>query len=357
MPPLGFLPAVLVIGLLFVQLQGTRRYWPAFARAWLFGFGFHLAGLYWVMGIAFLAEADRFGALAVPGVVALAAVLAVIGALPLALMGPLRLRRPIAAATVFAGLWCLGELARGQYGVQFPWNPLALALAATDASLQVVALVGTTAASFLVAWLAALAGVALTAPAARRAAVALLVAGAAGVGAFGAWRLAGHPPGLSAEPPVAIRVVQANIAQHHKWDPALRRSWFERHLDLSRLQLSRRRRSVRTSSSGRRLGALFAERRAGGPPALVGEGVRPEASSFSAPTISTARSSRRSCTTASTPSAARASCSPATTRWTSCRSASSCPCARFSARSGSRRSPSSSMDFQAGPGRTTLALP
>ncbi len=233
LPPLGFLPAVLLIGLLFVRLQGAERYWPAFARAWLFAFGFHLAGLYWV-GIAFLAEAERFGALAVPGVLALAAILAVIGAVPLALTGPLRLRQPVAAATVFAGLWCLGELARGQYGVQFPWNPLALTLAATDVSLQVVALVGTTAASFLVAWLAALAGVALTMPAARRTASVLCLVLVAGIAAFGFWRLGDHPPGVAAEPPVTVRIVQANIAQHHKWDPAQRRRWFERHLDLAR---------------------------------------------------------------------------------------------------------------------------
>lgn len=236
LPPLGVLPATLTLGLLFVQLQGARHYWPAFARAWLFGFGFHLVGLYWV-GIAFLADADRFGALAVPGVIALAATLAAIGALPLALMGFLRLRQPIAAATAFAGLWCLGEIARGQYGVQFPWNPLALALAATDISLQVVALIGTTAGSFLVAWLAALAGVALTSPAQRRTALVLFLALALGAAAFGVRRLASLPAGLAAEPPVTVRIVQANIAQHHKWDPALRRSWFERHLDLARLHL------------------------------------------------------------------------------------------------------------------------
>ncbi len=236
LPPLGFLPAALAPGLLFVQLQATSRYWPAFWRAWLFGFGFHLAGIYWV-GIAFLADADRFGALAVPGVIALAATLAAIGALPLACMGPLRLRQPIAAATVFAALWCLGELARGRHGVQFPWNPLSLTLVASDTSLQVVALVGTTAGSFLVAWLAALVGVASTSPPARRTALALLVALVLAVAAFGLWRLASHPAGRLAEPPVTIRIVQANIAQHHKWDPALRRSWFEKHLDLARLQL------------------------------------------------------------------------------------------------------------------------
>ena len=233
LPPVGLLPAALAPGLLFVQLRAAGRYLPAFWQAWLFGFGFHLAGIYWV-GIAFFADAERFAALAIPGVLALAAVLAAIGALPLACMGPLRLRQPIAATIVFAALWCVGELARGRHGVQFPWNPLALTLAATDTSLQIVALVGTTAGSFLVAWLAALLCVALSAPEARRTALALFLATGLAMAAFGIWRLALHPAGDPAEPPVMIRIVQANIAQHHKWDPELRRRWFERHLELAR---------------------------------------------------------------------------------------------------------------------------
>jgi apolipoprotein N-acyltransferase len=157
LPPFGLLPAALAPAVLFVALLQSPGYWSGFRAAWLFGLGFHLAGLYWV-GIAFFADAERFGALAVPGVVGLAAILAFLGAVPLALLAMRRWHSPLAASLVFAGLWCLGELARGRFGVQFPWNPLSLSLVATDQSLQVVALVGTLGASFLLAWLAALAG-------------------------------------------------------------------------------------------------------------------------------------------------------------------------------------------------------
>jgi apolipoprotein N-acyltransferase len=47
----------------------------------------------------------------------------------------------------------------------------------------------------------------------------------------GALRLAGAapPPG----PGPVLRLVQANIDQHHKWQPELRMQWFRRHLELS----------------------------------------------------------------------------------------------------------------------------
>jgi len=35
-------------------------------------------------------------------------------------------------------------------------------------------------------------------------------------------------------PEVRLRLVQGNVAQHHKWQPELRARWFRRHLDLTR---------------------------------------------------------------------------------------------------------------------------
>ncbi len=231
LPPLGLLPAALAPAVLFLALLRQPGYWSAFRSAWLFGMGFHLTGLYWV-GIAFFAEAERFGALAVPGVVGLAAILAFLAAVPLAFLATRRWRSPLAAALVFAGLWCMGELARGRYGVQFPWNPLSLSLVATDWSLQSVALLGTTGASFLLAWLAAL--VALAWPPGRGRVLPAVLAAAlvAGVAGFGLWRLAAPLP-QAADDGTQVRIVQGNIAQHHKWDQTLRQRWFERHLALS----------------------------------------------------------------------------------------------------------------------------
>ena len=232
LPPVGFLPAALAPALLFVMLLGAGGYWRAFLAAWLFAFGFHLAGLYWV-GIAFFAEAERFGVLAVPGVLGLAAVLAGLGALPLGLLGLRRWRSPWAATLVFAGLWCLGEAVRGRLGVQFPWNPLSLALTAHDATLQPVALLGTTGMSFVLAWLAALVGLGWHGREQRWPAAGVAAALIVAMAGFGSWRLTADLALETPAEPVHLRLVQGNIAQHHKWDPALRQRWFQRHLDLS----------------------------------------------------------------------------------------------------------------------------
>lgn len=235
LPPLGLLPAALAPAWLFAALYRGSGLGRSLLAAWLFLFGFHLAGHYWV-GIAFFAEAERFGMLAVPGVLGLAATLALLGALPLALLGLRRWRSPLAASLAFAALWILGELVRGRWGVQFPWNPLSLALSATDTTLQLVALAGTTGASFLLAWAAALAALALGAPARHKAASMLVLALIAGTAGYGQWRLATLGPMAATPDPAApmVRIVQGNIAQHHKWDPELRQRWFERHLELSR---------------------------------------------------------------------------------------------------------------------------
>jgi apolipoprotein N-acyltransferase len=65
----------------------------------------------------------------------------------------------------------------------------------------------------------------------RRAAVALPVAFGCLVLAMGSARLAMAPE--VRDTGVPIRIVQANVAQHHKWDPDKRLLWFRRHLELS----------------------------------------------------------------------------------------------------------------------------
>lgn len=233
LPPLGFLAAVLTPALLFVALSRRPGYWRGLVAALLFFLGFHLAGLYWV-GIAFFAEAERFGLFAVPGVLGLALILSVLCAVPMALFGLKRWKSPQASAIVFAALWCAGEIARGRHGVQFPWNPLSLSLASHDATLQIVALVGTTGASFVLAWLAALAALVWQGKGRGSIGPAVLwLVLVAGIWGFGHWRLAGGPPLAATEWQPMVRVVQGNIAQHHKWDLELRQRWFERHLSLA----------------------------------------------------------------------------------------------------------------------------
>ena len=230
LPPLYILPALAGFGVLIAILHRTGP-GRAFIRGTAFGFGFFLAGLYWV-GIAFFADAERFGAYAVPAVLGLALFLALTVGLAAALVALRRWRSPAAQALAFAVAWTLAEPLRGGLGLQFPWNPIASVWAVSDASLQTVAFTGTYGLSLLTVAAAGLtAPLFMTGPIQRRAAVAVPVLFACAVLALGALRLAM----ASAVPDtgVQLRIVQANVAQHHKWDPEKRLMWFRRHLELS----------------------------------------------------------------------------------------------------------------------------
>src|SRR5580692_1910439 len=98
----------------------------AFGVGWWWGFGYFLAGLWW-LGAAFLVEADRF-AWALPlGVIALPAALAVFPALGFTLaraIWPPGALRPLALSF---GLG-VGEWLRAVVFTGFPWNEIGIAL-------------------------------------------------------------------------------------------------------------------------------------------------------------------------------------------------------------------------------------
>ena len=232
LPPSYLLPALLGFGVLVAVLhRGAPGPGAAFLRGTAFGFGFFLAGLYWV-GIAFFADAERFGIYAVPAVLGLALFLALTVGLAAALVSLRRWRSVEARALAFAVAWTLAEPLRGGLGLQFPWNPIAVVWAISDATLQTVAFFGTYGLSMLTVAAAGLtAPLFLTGPHARRAPLlgaSALVLAIIGLGIFRlAW--AAEIPDTS----VRLRLVQANVAQHHKWDPVKRLQWFRRHLELS----------------------------------------------------------------------------------------------------------------------------
>lgn len=232
LPPFYVLPTLAGFGGLIAVLHrsgtGPGR---AFLLGTAFGFGFFLVGLYWV-GIAFLADAARFGAYAVPAVLGLALFLGLTVGLAAALVALRRWRSVTAQALAFAVAWTLAEPLRGRLGLQFPWNPIASAWAASDATLQAVALTGTSGLSLLT-----VAAAGLTAPLfmrgamPRRAAVALPMLFVCAVVGVGALRLLTAT--LVPDTQIQLRIIQANVAQHHKWDPEKRLMWFRRHLELS----------------------------------------------------------------------------------------------------------------------------
>jgi len=196
----------------------VRRLRPAFAVGWWFGFGYFLAGLWWI-GNAFLAEADKFGWLMPFALLALTAGLALfygLGAALAQLLWSDDWRRIFAlAAGLGAAEWLRGNLLSG-----FPWNALGYALTSGEILMQSAALFGLYALNVLAVLIfAAPAAMAPLQNEKRRhfALPVLALVSIAALGAYGILRLShaetAFVPGLT------IRIVQPDLAQLQKWNP------------------------------------------------------------------------------------------------------------------------------------------
>lgn len=237
LPPFDLLPMLIayagLVMLLEVGEAHARR--PLLERALLggaFGFGYHLAGLWWV-GAAFLVDAETFGALLPFAVVGLPLLLAPFNAIATAALGLVpsgRAWRVVGLAVALTATeWLRGVVLTG-----FPWNAAGVGLASSLMLAQGAALVGLHGLAFPAVLLGA-------APAAVRrgswpvpVAAALLLAAIAG---YGSLRLEGA---TTAPPPAAdrprVRIVQPSIPQGEKWEETLRARNWQRLLDLTAQQ-------------------------------------------------------------------------------------------------------------------------
>ena len=216
----------------------------AFGAGWWMGFGYFLAGLWWV-GSALLVEADKF-AWALPlAVVALPAALAVFPAAGFALArllwspGPLR---------IFALAFGLGvaEWARGLLFTGFPWNDLGMALGVNLALAQAASLVGLHGLTFLTIaifaapatlWRVSESRLNLTPTVVAALALALIAA-------FGEFRL--MAPASATLPGVKLRLIQPDVGQDDaSFDPENKQAILRRYFDLSERATSPDRSGVR----------------------------------------------------------------------------------------------------------------
>ena len=119
----------------------------AAGAGWCFGFGYFVAGLYWI-GYAFLVDAKTFGWLLPLAVAGLPAYLALYTGLGLAAARLIWVRGPVRilalAVTLTVAEWLRGHLLSG-----FPWNAFGYTLTEPLALAQSAALVGVWGLTFL----------------------------------------------------------------------------------------------------------------------------------------------------------------------------------------------------------------
>jgi len=238
LPPTDIWPVPFVTFPILVWLvdgAGAGRYGGVIAAAsagWWFGFGYFLAGLYWV-GNAFLVDAKTFGWLLPFAVIALPAGMAVYTALGLALARLIWTRGATRVLALAVAL-TVAEWLRGHLFSGFPWNAYGYALISPLWLAQGAALVGLWGLTLLaVAVYASPAVLADDRADTRRPwlAPALSVLVIVALAGYGAWRLARTP--TTYVDGVRLRIMQPNLQQDDKFRYSQKQQVMSRYLALS----------------------------------------------------------------------------------------------------------------------------
>jgi apolipoprotein N-acyltransferase len=238
LPPLSVWPApFLTFPLLVWLIDGAAAgRWGGIVSAavvgWWFGFGYFLAGLYWI-GHAFLVDAKMFGWLLPFAVILMPAGLALFTACGCALA---RLLWTKGASRVLALAVALtvAEWLRGHALSGFPWNAFGYTLATPLPLAQTGALIGLWGLSFIAVMVYASPAVLADDPAdtGRRWLVpafsALVIAA---MTAFGAARL--HGTATTYVDDVRLRIMQPNLQQDDKFRYSQKQAVMNRYLALS----------------------------------------------------------------------------------------------------------------------------
>jgi apolipoprotein N-acyltransferase len=238
LPPLNLWPLpFLTFPVLVWLIDGADigRGGPVLAAAvvgWWFGFGYFLAGLYWV-GHAFLVDAKTFGWLLPIAVTALPAGMAVYIAVGVAIA---RLLWTPGAWRILALAFALTttEWLRGHLFSGFPWNAVGYLFVSPLWLAQGAALIGIWGITFVAIAVYSLPAVLAADRVDTKRPWVALASGAAAIlalAAFGAWRLAQTPTAYREG--VRLRIMQPNLPQDAKFNYAQKQQVMSRYLTLS----------------------------------------------------------------------------------------------------------------------------
>jgi apolipoprotein N-acyltransferase len=208
----------------------------AFEIGWWFGFGYFVAGLFWV-GEAFLVEAEKFAVLLPLAVTLLPAGLALFYGVATALAAPFWESGPY-RVLVLAITFSAMEWARGHVLTGFPWNTLGYALTYPESLMQSVTVFGIYGLTLVAVLIFGLPLV-LWSEAFGSGGDRVRKMAAAGIALFpivilaalGELRLASASPDPIAG--VNVRIVQPSVPQREKWRTENQEQIFRDHLALS----------------------------------------------------------------------------------------------------------------------------
>lgn len=214
-----------------------RRLLGAAAMGWSFGYGFHVAGLYWLRE-AFEVTGGGLALLWPLGVLGLPAFLALFHALAaafaVAVSGAATGRVLGLALGLSATEWLRGNILTG-----FPWNVLGMALTGQESLMQSAGVAGIYGLTLVVVVVLGGPGVLVAAAGAgdrpqllRWMAAAMFVVPLGAMYGYGVWRLSMPPPPMVEG--VRLRLVQPSVPQREKWQAERQLEFFERHLKLTK---------------------------------------------------------------------------------------------------------------------------
>ena len=222
-----------------------RRFGAGFAIGWCFAFGYFVPSLWWISE-AFWLEPEKFAALIPFAVGGLPAYLSLYWGLAFGVAAVLWMagwpRIVLLAGLVGAGEWLRGHLLTG-----FPWNLPGYGAGSLDGFSQTASLIGIYGMTVLVVMIAATPAVFWqlgrpgTVAAGRLVFPAIVAAGALSLHLWGHSRVAAYDVALasSADTATPVRIIQPNISQKDKWDPAHASRIIDTYLKLSAAPFTR----------------------------------------------------------------------------------------------------------------------